>query len=536
MSVLVADAVVDALAKAGINRFFCVPGAHVDELCRSVSARSDVELVVCRTEQGAGMMALGHARTSGQVACCLTIPGPGLLNLATALVTATAAGVPFLCVTGGIASRWDGVGLGLLHEAPPVLHHDDLLSGCHTLRPQDAVADEVRALLTATLTPPHRPALLEIPVDVAASNAATRALPAGVEPRVTAAADVEAAKRLLEGCCRPLIVSGGGARTAAGAVLRLADRLDAPVVITVNGRCPALDAAERTLPATALAPLWDACDVVVAVGTRLASIYGSDRHLRSPRPVVRVDADPRRQTVPEKATVGLTGDAASIVRSLAERDLRIPGSGWDDDAVAALHNACRLALWTVGPQADYTRVLHQTLADDAVVALDSTQVAYHAMYALPLTTGRSLLTAGMQGTLGSSLPMALGAKLAGRSREVVCVVGDGGFMFGLAELATLAKDDIAVVVIVFNDGAFGEVALASPHAQAARYSQLVNPDLVLLAKAFGIEGRRVSSPDELTAVLQRDIGSQRPLLIDVRVDPFPGLGGIFNVGSYGGTR
>ena len=108
MSAVVADLVTATLANAGISRVFCVPGAHIDELCRSVSSRSDMELVVCRTEQGSGMMAIAHGRVTGQVACCLTIPGPGLLNLVTALATATAASVPFLCLAGGLAAAWNG--------------------------------------------------------------------------------------------------------------------------------------------------------------------------------------------------------------------------------------------------------------------------------------------------------------------------------------------------------------------------------------------------------------------------------------------
>ncbi|ROO52676.1 acetolactate synthase-1/2/3 large subunit [Micromonospora sp. Llam0] len=533
MTAIIADAITDTLAKAGIESVFCVPGAHIDELCRSVAAHSALRLVTCRTEQGSGMMALGHARISNQVACCLTIPGPGLLSLAPVLATATAMSVPFLCVAGAIASPYDGLGLGLLHEAPPVLRHGDLLSGWHTLRPADVAAERVNALLAATIAAPHRPALLEVPIDVSVMDAGVQQSPARAEAPPRVHVDVDGAGKLLENSCRPLVVAGGGARGAAREIVRLADRLNAPIVPTVNGRCPTLDHEERAFPPTALRPLWEACDLVIAVGTRLASIYGSGRHKADPRPVIRIDADPRRQLVPHRATVGLTGDAADITRSLLGLTSSPQAAGWDDDALGALRHACTDALAAVPLQAEYTRVLHDTLADDAVVTLDSTQIAYHAMYALPLRSGRILPTAGMQGTLGSALPLAIGAKLAAPARQVACVVGDGGFAFGLPELATMAKERLGVTVIVFNDGAYGEVALASRHAEAAGYSELVNPDFVLLAESFGIAARRVSSPNQLSDVLRRELRQDRPLVVDVSIGPASGLASIFNVGSYG---
>lgn len=532
MTTVLADVVVETLAKAGIERVFCVPGAHIDELCRSVSAHPHMELVTCRTEYGSGMMALGHARTSGQVACCLTIPGPGLLALTPVLATATAMSVPFLCVAGAIASAWDGAGLGLLHEAPPVLRHEGFLSGWRTLCPDDRVAEHVNSLLAATTTPPHRPALLEIPIDVSAIQASPhqRSAPVGVPLKAHVRVDI--AGKLLEGARRPLVVAGGGTQRATTAVAKLAERLNAPLVTTVNGRSPAYDDQGRAFPPTALNSLWEACDLVVAVGTRLASIYGSGRHTESPRPVIRIDADPKRMTVPHKPAASLNGDAADVTQALIDGEYILRPSGWDQAALTTLRHACMNALDAAPLQAQYTRVLHESLAGNAVVALDSTQIAYHAMYALPLTTGRTLLTAGMQGALGSALGLALGAKLAHPRRQVACVVGDGGFVFGLPELATMAKERLGVTVIVFNDGAYGEVQLASQHPQAVHYSKLVNPDFAALASSFGFTARRVSSPNQLSQALRGELANNKPTVIDVSIGACPGIAGIFDIPPY----
>lgn len=536
VSTLLADVVAETLAEAGVNRIFCVPGAHIDELCRSISAHPDIDLVVCRTEHGSGMMAIGHARISGQVACCLAIPGPGLLNLATALATAGATSVPFLCIAGAIDSRWDSAGLGLLHEVPPVLRHENFLSAWHSVIPRDFVADEIHTLLAATLTPPHRPALLEVAVDISAMDVTAQSDPVVRGTSDVSTPHVDATVSLLEGASRPLLVSGGGARGSGDAVLKLAEQLGAPVVATNNGRSAVLEADNRVFPATALGPLWEACDLVVAIGTRLASAHGSNPRLQSPRPVVRVDADPGRKTTAGPLEVALTGDAASVLQALINQKVNRRASNWDADDLAKLRDSCVHALGSVRPQAEYTRALDAALADEAVVALDSTQIGYHAMHGLPLAGGRTLLTAGRQGTLGSALPMALGAKLAAPSRQVVCIVGDGGFVASMAELATLIMEGLDVAVVVFNDGAYGEVLRASPHEEARQYSRLANPDFVLLAQSFGLPAQRVSSPYELEEVLRDDLASAKPLLVEVSIGPCPRMGPIFEVGSYGKSR
>jgi acetolactate synthase-1/2/3 large subunit len=128
----VADTVADGLAAAGVDTVFCVPGAHIDDLCHSINSHPTLRLVVCRTEAGSAMMAIGHARTSGTVACCLAIPGPGLLDLGTSLAIARSVGTPLLCVAGTISSRFEGLRLGLLHEAPQVFRDAPELVGSHT--------------------------------------------------------------------------------------------------------------------------------------------------------------------------------------------------------------------------------------------------------------------------------------------------------------------------------------------------------------------------------------------------------------------
>ncbi|NNH73692.1 hypothetical protein HLB23_28215 [Nocardia uniformis] len=535
----VADAVSDALVSVGVETVFTVPGAHIDDLCLSIERHPGLRLVVCRTESGSGMMAIAHARTRpGTIACCLSIPGPGLLDLGTALMTARAVGVPLLCIAGGVPNGREG--LGLLHETPQVFTAaSGAVSEAHRLMPTDDILAVVGRLANATLMPPNTPALLEVPVDVAGAMTVPMAGAVFDAPRrgVGGARGlaIDAANSLLNGAARPLVIAGGGARNAAGAVCELAERLDAPLVATVNGRCPTVEDSPRLLPVPALRVLWDHCDVVVAVGTRLAAVFGSDKHGTVRPSLVRVDADPRRTEDLQQVTVGLTGRAELLIPELAPDEPVRRCSTWSPGGLADLRSRCMLALATADPHAGYTAALHEALAADAVIALDSTQMSYHAMYALPVASGRLTLSAGQQGVMGSALPLALGAKLAQPDRQVVCVTGDGGLVAGLGELATMVKERLGVVVVVFNDNAYSEVVLASRHSAAVTYSRLVNPDFVAIAAAFGITATRVRSPEELGPILARFCQRNEPALIEVELDHCPSLSGIFEVGDYHGS-
>lgn len=533
MSGTVADAIADAVVRAGVEVVFGVPGAHIDELCLSVARHPRLRLVVCRTEAGSGLMAVAHARTRpGTLGCCLTIPGPGLFDLGAALTTARAVGVPLLCIAGGVHSGRRG--LGLLHESPDLFTTaSGVVSDAHRLTASDDVHGVIGRLARAAGTPPATPALLEVPVDVsmAAHDPAVRASSAATTVDVLDASPVDRANAVLRHATRPLVVAGGGARNAASEVYSLAERLDAPVVPTVNGRCITTVANPRLMPTTALSALWDRSDAVVAVGTRLASVLVGGSRRTVPQALVRVDADPRRACAPP-GTAGITGDALVVLPRLVPDGIAREKATWSAEGLAALRSRCAQALGAAAPHADYTAVFDEVLSGDAVIALDSTQISYHAMYALPLDPGRIPLSTGQQGVMGSALQLALGAKLAWPDRQVVCVIGDGGLVAGLGELATMVKERLGVVVVVFNDNAYSEVVLASRHQAAAAYSTLVNPDFVTLAAAYGITAARVRSARELAPVLADLCERNAPALVEVRIDRCPSLAGIFEIGTH----
>jgi acetolactate synthase-1/2/3 large subunit len=177
----------------------------------------------------------------------------------------------------------------------------------------------------------------------------------------------------------------------------------------------------------------------------------------------------------------------------------------------------------IGPQADYGMAIRQALPDDAIVFSEMTQVGYWANLAFPVYEPRTFLTPGYQGTLGYGFPTSLGAKVAFPDRPVVSINGDGGFGFCLNELSTMACHDIAAIAIVFTDDAFGNVKRIQQEQFGGRTiaSDLLNPDFLKLADAFGISGRKAESPGQLQQAIEESLQADEPTLIVVPIGPVP---------------
>jgi len=178
----------------------------------------------------------------------------------------------------------------------------------------------------------------------------------------------------------------------------------------------------------------------------------------------------------------------------------------------------------IQPQYGWVRALRNALPEDGILINEFTQVGYMAQVAFPVYGPRSYVSPGYQGSLGYGFPTALGVKVAHPNRPVLSINGDGGFGWGLAELATARKHHIGLVSVVFDDGAYGNVRRAQVEQFDGRVlgSELLNPDFVRLAESFGVRGARATSPGELEGLLRESLGAHsEPVLIEVPVGPMP---------------
>src|SRR5499427_4780265 len=521
------DAVVRSLIAHGIQNLYCLPGVQSDHLFNALFDAGDgIRVVHTRHEQGAAYMALGAALATGRPAAYSVVPGPGFLNSTAALATAYSTGAKVFALIGQIPSRSIGKRLGFLHEIP------DQLGILRTLTKWADRAESPQAapgLVAHAFRELHsgrpRPVGLEVPPDMLAAKAeVTLAAPLAPEPPVPLDGDAIAqAAQILAAAECPLIFVGGGALDASAEVRALAERLAAPVVGFRRGKS-VLDnrhVLSHSLPGGHA--LWAKADVVLAVGTRMflpLSAWGTDDRLK----VIRIDIDPVEFTRMRVPVTGLAGDAAAILRRLDQHlsrlgpmhDRRVAASRAVKERVAASFEKLGVIL-------EYLKSIRDVLPDHGVLIDELTQVGYAARTAYEARNPRTFISTGYQGTLGWGIATALGARHALGPTPVVALSGDGGFMFNVQELSTAVRHRIPIVVILFNDGAYGNVRNMQRHDHGNRVvgTDLANPDFMKLADSFAIGGYRATSPEALRKALEQALARNEPAVIEVPCGDLP---------------
>ncbi len=524
------QALVESLIGEGVHTLFGLPGVQLDGAFDALHASQDrIRVLHTRHEQGAAYMADGYARVTGEVGTCLVVPGPGLLNATAALSTAYACNSPVLCVTGQIQSDMIEFGRGLLHEIPNQL---GMVRSVTKWARRAVTPGEVPALVRDAFAELRsgrpRPVEIEIPPDTLFAEAEVELLSPAVLPAPVAGDPelLERAAAMLAGAKSTLIWAGGGV-VRGGAwddLRRLAEALQAPVVMTANGKGALSDRhylAQSILGGMDLLP---EADVILAVGTRFVDPTTSKWAIGPGRTVIQIDIDAEELSRNYPATVAIEADAAAALAALSglveSSGSERPSREVELTALKEHHFARAMA---VGPQAEYAMAIRRALPDEGIIVSEMTQIGYWSNLALPIYEPRTWVTPGYQGTLGYGFPTALGAQVARPDVPVVSVNGDGGFGFCLNELSTMVRHQIPAVVLVFNDNAFGNVRRIQHESFGGRTiaSDLLNPDFGKLAESFGVAGRRAESP----AALEREIGeairAHEPTLIEIPMNPVP---------------
>lgn len=520
------DILAQALINQGVTRIFGIPGVQLDGATDALYRRADELAFTCaRHEQGTTYMADGFARSTGKEGVAMVVPGPGMLNATAGLATAYAANSPVLLISGQINSAMIGKGYGALHEIPDQSGILDRLTKWSGLaRSPEEVPSLVEEAFRQLRSGRPRPVAIEVPMDVLhARGSATIAGRVGHAPTVANAADIDRAAQLLSKASKPLIYVGGGVRAAdaSAALVALAEALEAPVVVSENGR-GAIDARHRlAFDGLALRRFREEADVVLAVGTRLALAGGQPVDIGHGT-VIMLNADEAALGGPHSVDVGIHGDArlglealkAGLVANAREsRQSEYTGvRAWCDEQFAGIR-----------PQLDYLAAIRTALPDDGVFVSELTQIGYVANIRFPTYHSRGFIGASYQGTLGFGFATALGAKSADPGRAVVSVSGDGGFSWTLQELSTAKRFNIGLAAIVFNDGHFGNVRRMQRDLYGGRFfaTDLTNPDYQKLAEAFGVSSTRVRTPDQVQGTLAEAFTANEPILIEVPVGDFP---------------
>ncbi|WP_197042377.1 thiamine pyrophosphate-binding protein [Microbispora rosea] len=532
-----ARALVEALRLHGVDTIFGIPGTHNLAIYEELD-RSGVRCVTPRHEQGAGYAADGYARVTGRPGVVVTTTGPGVVNAATALGQAYSDSSPILLVSPGVPTGHPRDGRGYLHESRDQSRAiDALCAWSHRVTTVREIPAAVARAFGRFAEGRPRPVHIEIPFDLLDLRGPVKTVPPyRITRREPDPVALDAAAGLLRTARRPGFVLGGGAQCpgerppgedeppVGRLAMRLAERLGARVVTTVNGKGAVPEshplALGTTLHLAAVRRWLSACDVVLAVGTELGPADLWDDTFTLSGRLVRVDIDPGQMHGDHVADVAIVGDAELALRGLAERldgqgavprprRERDPGTGHE----AELEELTRR--WS-----DQLAALRRALPPESVVVGDNSMCVYHgALVGMPMDPpGRFLFPTGF-GTLGFALPAAIGAKLGRPHLPVVALAGDGAFQFSLQELATAVELELSLPVVVFANGGFGEIREEMRERGMRPVAvDLHAPDFPALAVAYGARGHSVKTPGELEEAVAEALRVPVPTVIVVPED------------------
>ena len=529
----VAKAMTECLAAEGISTVFGYPGAAIcpfyDELYKT-----DIRHILVRHEVNGGHAASGYARITGKPAVAIATSGPGALNLITAIATAYMDSVPMVVITGQVNS--DQIGRDVFQEADitgsaePFVKHSYLLK-----RPEDTAEVFKRAFYIAG-TGRRGPVLIDVPFDVQKAEIDFE-YPDTVDirsyrPSSTGNGNqIKRAAVQLASAKKPLILAGGGLFTgdAVNLMRKFAEHTDIPVVSTMMG----LGAMPTNSPlfygmlgmhgCKAANTAVNSCDTLVLLGARVGDRAIAAMEQRDDLTVIHVDIDPAEIGKNLDVDIPIVGDLTLVLGQLLEAVSAGEHSDWKQwlDGYREDKAMQPAPAGFVNPK-EFIRTLDKYLPDDAVVVADVGQNQIWTARNITINGGRFLTSGGM-GTMGYSVPAAIGAKLADPSRQVVAVCGDGSFQMQMMELATAVQHDVAVKIVVMRNNYLGMVRELQEKAYDNRLMAVSidgSPCFTKLADAYVIENELVDSTDKMDSAIQRMMNSDKPFLLEVAVEDF----------------
>ncbi len=514
-----AQLIVDLLEERGVELCFGLPGVHNLALWEALRD-SPIRLVGVRHEQAAAYAADGYARATGRLGVAITTTGPGAANTLGAVGEAWAARSPVLVVATDIPSslRRPDTYRGILHETTDqAAMFGPVVKGAHRATTADDVEFAALAALADALTPPSRPAYLEVATDLLGAEVPSGAT--GYAPWTAPSPQLDDAVARLAGAERPLIWAGTGARDAGAEVTRLAERLGAPVITTYGaaGLLPPTHPCLVGMPphVEPVGALWDEADVVLAIGSDLDGVQTQNFAMPQPPTLIAVNLDPKDAGKNYRVDVMLEGDAAQVTSALADR---LDGVGDLDAMSERLHGVRAAACSSLDGRAlRFLDAIHFALPEESVLVADMCIPGYWlAGFHTPAAPRRLQIPLGW-GTLGYAFPAAMGAALADRG-PAVAVVGDGGFLFACGELATIAQEQIPLTTVIVDDGGYGMLRYDQDVHGAERYGvDLHTPDFAAMATAFGIHAETVDGLDDAFGeTLARHVEDPEPSVLVAR--------------------
>ena len=515
------EATIRLLEQYGVSTVFGIPGVHTLDFCRGLD--QGIRHVQARNEQGAGFMAEGWARATGEPGVALVISGPGVTNASTALGQAYADSLPLLLISAEAASYTIGKGWGVLHEVTEQKKVTEPLTAFSATAHRAADVPELLArAFTIFASERPRPVHISIPIDVQAEPVNETWTPVHLPgPPGPRPEDVAAAAALLRTASSPLIMTGGGAWRAGEALTALAESLGAIVIASTAGKGIVADDHPLSLSASTVRPevlrLIREADVILAVGTELSETDSFVERMTFSGKIIRVDIDAAKINDFYPAEIGVVADARATMAQLNDGLSGFRGGGRDAAAQRVTDVRREIAANLSRPERQHATVLDilaEVAPDDTIWSGDACQLVYTGAFAMPVKGPRRWFYPAGYCALGNALPNAIGASLARPDAPVAVLAGDGGFMFTMPELMTAVDLGLPLPIVIWENGGLKQIQDDMDGRDIARVGvEGSNPDFMLLARACHCHGVDAGSPEELKLAFQTALRADRPTVI-----------------------
>ena len=530
-----ADAVIKCLEAEGVTTVFGYPGVAICPFYNSI-LESDIRTILIRTEQNAAHAASGMARLTGKPSVCAVTSGPGATNVITGIATAFADSIPLICITGQVSSEL--LGSDVFQEADITGAVESFVKYSYLVKNVNDIPRVFKEAFHIANTGRKGPVLIDLPIDIQNAVISKFKYPEEVSLRTYKptikgnAVQIHKVIKELEKAKRPLICVGGGVllSDAQEELRAFAEKHQIPVVSTMMG----IGALPTDHPlyfrmvgnngkAYANRAMSE-CDLLIMVGARVA-----DRAVNQPdlitknKVLVHIDVDPAEIGKNAGPTIPLVGDAKHIFEDFAKEELEGNYKEWLDrlreyrKSMAKKRNPNPAY---VDP-AEFIMRLTSKMQEDGVYVADVGQNQIWSCGYVKVRKGKFLTSGGM-GTMGYSIPAAMGAKVADPKRQVVAVCGDGSFQMSMMELATICQHDIPVKIIVFKNNYLGMVREYQHFTYKETYSVVDlsgSPDLEKLSAAYGIPFLRLENMEKCDEAIDAFLKDDTSMLMECMIDP-----------------
>lgn len=526
-----ADILVETLIEQGCDTVFGYPGGQILHVYDSLYTHQEqIHHVLTAHEQGAAHAADGYARTTGKVGVVISTSGPGATNLVTGIATAHLDSIPMVAICGNVPTTQIGTDsfqeIDITGVTLPITKHNYFVGSVEDL------ADTVREAFALAQSGRPGPVLIDIPKDVQMATCQYKPQPPVEKEPAHPAKEVRIAEaaELVNTAKRPFIYFGGGVLSANAQeeLFALAETIDAPIGCSLMG-IPALPTDHPRFLGMmgmhghyASSTAMQHADLILSLGVRFSDRATGNRDRFAPgAKIVHIDVDGSELCKTVNAACGLRGDLKPTLQKLLPLLKPSKKADWmgQVEQFKKEEEACRDTREGLTPYRALT-ILNRYLGENTAVATDVGQHQMWAAQTLRFRRARRFLSSGGLGTMGFGLGAAIGAAFGTEERSVL-VTGDGSFGMSLNELATAVSYRVPMVILIMNNGVLGMVRQWQTLFFDKHYSNSIldrKTDFVSLARAFGADGAKVATPEELDSALEQAFRYDGPFVIDCAID------------------